>query len=156
MDLRTKLCIAWGSSFGGRCVGSVLCDVARLSPLDHFGRGSCKVPETEETGPVTLINASVPRRPALSTYSLRQKLRMASWWAVEALLFRPSLHKMNGWRCFLLRMFGAEIGRNTFIFSGAKIWFPWNLERLLNWNLAVSTSSCQHVECEIIYSPAVI
>ena len=69
----------------------------------------------------------IPRVPSRSPYSFREKVKMALWWTVEATLFKPSLHKMNGWRCFLLRLFGAKVGRNTFINSRAKIWFPWNL-----------------------------
>lgn len=53
---------------------------------------------------------------------------MALWWVIEGLLFRPSLHHMNGIRCGLLRLFGARVGSNTFIHASAKIWFPWNLE----------------------------
>lgn len=70
----------------------------------------------------------VPRTPSKSPYSFGEKLKMASWWFIEATLFRPSLHKMNGFRCFLLRLFGAKIGTNTFINAKAKIWFPWNFE----------------------------
>lgn len=76
---------------------------------------------------LNLNGRSVPRVPSRSPYTLREKLRMASWWFVEATLFRPSLHKMNGFRCWLLRCFGAQIGQDTFIFSSARIWFPWNL-----------------------------
>lgn len=69
----------------------------------------------------------IPRVPSPSPYSLKEKILMATWWFVEAVAFRPSLHKMNKWRCFLLRLFGASVGSNTFINSRAKIWFPWNL-----------------------------
>lgn len=57
-----------------------------------------------------------------------QKVKMAVWWFVEALVFRNTTHHMNKFRCLILRMFGARVGRNTFIHSKAKIWFPWNLE----------------------------
>lgn len=70
----------------------------------------------------------IPRVPSCSPYSLKEKLFMATWWFVEAIVFRPSPHKMNQWRCFLLRLFGAQVGSNTFINSKAKIWFPWNLK----------------------------
>lgn len=63
-----------------------------------------------------------------SPYSFRQKVRMALWWFVEALLFRPSLHKMRGWRNFLLRLFGAKIGEGSNVHATAKVWFPWNVE----------------------------
>lgn len=71
---------------------------------------------------------SVPRVRSKSPYSLIEKLRMSTWWIVEALVFRPSLHKMNGLRCQLLRWFGAKVGKRTFIHPKAKIWFPWNFK----------------------------
>lgn len=75
-----------------------------------------------------MVNKEIPRIPSKSPNDFKTKIRMALWWLVEATLFRPSLHKMNGWRCMLLRGFGAKVGRNTFINSRAKIWFPWNLQ----------------------------
>ncbi|MDA8414143.1 MAG: WcaF family extracellular polysaccharide biosynthesis acetyltransferase [Desulfobacteraceae bacterium] len=63
-----------------------------------------------------------------SQYSLAEKLKMALWWFVEALLFRPSLHKMHAWRRFLLKIFGAKLGNGSSVHATAKIWFPWNLE----------------------------
>lgn len=72
-------------------------------------------------------SGNIPRVPSKSPHNIKQKIRMALWWFVEAVAFRPSLHKMNRWRCFLLRSFGAQVGANTFINSRAKIWFPWNL-----------------------------
>lgn len=74
------------------------------------------------------MSESLPRVPSKSPFSFRTKIKMASWWFVEAVFFRPSFHKMNRWRCFLLKLFGARVGDNTFINSRAKIWFPWNLE----------------------------
>ena len=34
---------------------------------------------------------------------------------------------LNGWRCFLLRAFGAKIGKGCRVQGGAEIWQPWNL-----------------------------
>jgi len=31
------------------------------------------------------------------------------------------------WRCFLLRLFGAQLGRSVHVYPSAKIWAPWNL-----------------------------
>lgn len=73
-------------------------------------------------------NLNISRIPSKSPYSTKEKIRMALWWFIEAIFFRPSLHKMNKWRCFLLRSFGAKVGENTYINSRAKIWFPWNLK----------------------------
>lgn len=35
---------------------------------------------------------------------------------------------MHAWRCLLLRLFGAKIGRNVRAYQSARIWAPWNLE----------------------------
>lgn len=35
---------------------------------------------------------------------------------------------MHGWRCFLLKLFGAKLGRKVHPYPSAKIWAPWNLE----------------------------
>ena len=37
------------------------------------------------------------------------------WWIVQATLFSMSPQFMYGWRNFLLRLFGASIGRNVII-----------------------------------------
>ena len=34
---------------------------------------------------------------------------------------------MFAWRCFLLRLFGARVGRNVHIYPSTKIYLPWNL-----------------------------
>ncbi|MDA8174374.1 MAG: WcaF family extracellular polysaccharide biosynthesis acetyltransferase [Nitrospiraceae bacterium] len=67
-------------------------------------------------------------RKSRSPYSFKEKVRMALWWGVEAVLFRPSLHKMHGWRRMLLKMFGAKLGKGSTVHAKARIWFPWNLE----------------------------
>jgi putative colanic acid biosynthesis acetyltransferase WcaF len=35
---------------------------------------------------------------------------------------------LHGWRAFILRLFGAKLGRGCHIYSRAAIWAPWNLE----------------------------
>jgi putative colanic acid biosynthesis acetyltransferase WcaF len=35
---------------------------------------------------------------------------------------------LNGWKIFLLRCFGAKIHKTAKVYSGAKIYAPWNLE----------------------------
>jgi len=49
------------------------------------------------------------------------------WWLVQAIAFPLSLHNFNRWRCFLLRLFGAEIGRGVVIRSSARFTFPWKV-----------------------------
>lgn len=60
--------------------------------------------------------------------SSSNKLARALWNGVWLLLYRPSPVPLHGWRRFLLRLFGAKIGRGAHPYPSAKIWAPWNLE----------------------------
>lgn len=60
--------------------------------------------------------------------NLKYKLKLQLWRIVDSLLFKTSLHPFSGWRCFLLRMFGAKIGKGCYISPKANIFLPWNLE----------------------------
>lgn len=42
--------------------------------------------------------------------------------------FRPTPRPFHAWRCFLLRLFGARIGKRVAVYQSARIWAPWNLE----------------------------
>jgi putative colanic acid biosynthesis acetyltransferase WcaF len=49
------------------------------------------------------------------------------WWLVQSLLFHPSPQVFYGWRRFLLRAFGARIGKGVLIRPTATITYPWKL-----------------------------
>lgn len=49
------------------------------------------------------------------------------WWLVQASLFRMSPQLMYGWRRWLLRLFGAKIGKKVIVRPTAKITYPWKL-----------------------------
>lgn len=49
------------------------------------------------------------------------------WWFVQGTIFRFSLHNMYSWRNFLLRLFGARIGKGVNVRSSAKITYPWKV-----------------------------
>ena len=49
-------------------------------------------------------------------------------WAACAPLFRFSPRLLWGWRRFLLRVFGARVGKNVHIHPSARIFIPWNLQ----------------------------
>src|ERR1043166_1734344 len=49
-------------------------------------------------------------------------------WTCAQPLFRFSPRRCFGWRRFLLRCFGAKIGRSVHVYPSATIYFPWNLE----------------------------
>jgi len=63
-----------------------------------------------------------------SSFSLGQRVARVLWGLVWVTLFRPSPRVLHGWRRFLLRSFGARIGAGSHIYSGARIWAPWNLQ----------------------------
>lgn len=68
----------------------------------------------------------------LSQYKndLSRKNQMARllWTITWAILARPLPRSLgNSWKIFLLRLFGAKIGKGSIVYSTAKIWAPWNL-----------------------------
>lgn len=50
------------------------------------------------------------------------------WWLVQSCLFSTSPQFMYGWRRFLLRLFGARIGKNVIIRQSVRVTYPWKLE----------------------------
>lgn len=57
----------------------------------------------------------------------RNKFTVQLWWIVEIIFFRLSPQFMYGWRRFLLRTFGAEIGKNVIIRPSVKTIYPWKV-----------------------------
>ena len=49
------------------------------------------------------------------------------WRIFQSTLFRFSPQFTNNWRRFLLRLFGAKIGKKVIIRPTVKILYPWNL-----------------------------
>ncbi len=49
------------------------------------------------------------------------------WWIVQSSLFSMSPQFMYGWRCFLLRLFGAKIGKDVIIRPSVQITYPWKV-----------------------------
>ena len=81
-------------------------------------------------------------RPA---FPLRNRLRRVVWNLCWLLLYRPSPRPLHAWRSWLLRRFGARMGRSCFFYPSARIWAPWNLE------CADVVTAGDHAE---IYNPA--
>lgn len=57
----------------------------------------------------------------------RNNIVVLLWWLIQGSIFRFSLHNMYSWRNFLLRLFGAKIGKNVQIRSSAKFTYPWKV-----------------------------
>ncbi|UAW99447.1 WcaF family extracellular polysaccharide biosynthesis acetyltransferase [Halopseudomonas nanhaiensis] len=70
----------------------------------------------------------------LATYTQPPNFRGRSafvcqlWWLVQSLLLNTSPQFLFGWRVFLLRLFGAKIGRDVKIRPSVKVTYPWKLE----------------------------
>lgn len=63
------------------------------------------------------------------TLSYKNIMARVVWNTAYILLFRPFPTVIFGkWRNFILRVFGAKVGKHTSIRASAKIWAPWNLE----------------------------
>jgi putative colanic acid biosynthesis acetyltransferase WcaF len=63
-------------------------------------------------------------RPA---FSRSDRLRRLIWNLCWALPYRMSPRTAHSWRAFLLRCFGATMGRNCHFYPSSKVWAPWNL-----------------------------
>lgn len=61
------------------------------------------------------------------SFGFSNRLMRFVWNIVALFLFRPSPRPFHGWRSFLLRCFGATLGKDCHFYPGAKIWAPWNL-----------------------------
>lgn len=63
-----------------------------------------------------------------ASFSLRNRLQRAVWLVTWLLLARWTPPPLHRWRCFLLRLFGAKIGKGVRVYGSVSIWFPANLE----------------------------
>jgi putative colanic acid biosynthesis acetyltransferase WcaF len=75
---------------------------------------------------------------------IRNKIKRKIWGLISLFMFRPFSGRIfNPWRNFILRLFGAKIGKGSVIYASAKIPAPWNLR--------VGAISCigPHVELHI-------
>lgn len=61
-------------------------------------------------------------------FPLGNKIRRLFWMVVWRLFCSWTPIPMHSWRIFVLKLFGAKIGKNNFIYPSCKIWAPWLLE----------------------------
>ncbi len=62
------------------------------------------------------------------SFSMENRVARVAWGIVWGLLGRLSPRPLHAWRRFLLRCFGAEVGRGVHVYPRVRIWAPWNLE----------------------------
>lgn len=63
-----------------------------------------------------------------ASFSLSNRIARMVWGIVYIILFRFSPIPFHGWRSFLLRLFGAKVGKSVHVYPKVKIWAPWNLD----------------------------
>ena len=61
------------------------------------------------------------------SFSLKNRIARLTWGIVSVLFFHYSPRPFHLWRAFLLRSFGATLGRGCHVYPKARIWAPWNL-----------------------------
>lgn len=65
----------------------------------------------------------------VDTISKSNKIKRLIWNTVWLFLFRSTPRwALNSWRVFLLKLFGAKIGKDSRVLPSCKVWAPWNLE----------------------------
>jgi putative colanic acid biosynthesis acetyltransferase WcaF len=57
----------------------------------------------------------------------RSRFVVQLWWLVQGTLFAWSPQGLYGWRNFLLRLFGARIGKSVLIRPSVRTTYPWKL-----------------------------
>lgn len=83
---------------------------------------------------------------------VKQKVRRFLWNIVWILFFRTTPKWcLKEWRVFLLKLFGASIGKGCAIHPTVRVWAPWNL-RLQDYVCLAPNVDCYSVACVTIGS----
>lgn len=61
------------------------------------------------------------------SFSVKNRLLRVLWNLVNTIFFKYSPRPFHSWRAFILRCFGAKVGKDTHIYPKVHIWAPWNL-----------------------------
>ncbi|TKD65536.1 putative colanic acid biosynthesis acetyltransferase [Flavobacterium sp. ASW18X] len=62
-----------------------------------------------------------------ASFSLQNRVLRLVWNLCYLILFKYSPRPFHAWRSFVLRLFGAKLGKNVHIYPKVQIWAPWNL-----------------------------
>jgi putative colanic acid biosynthesis acetyltransferase WcaF len=74
------------------------------------------------------IDIKMTKELCLHKLSLCNKVARGVWEIVWLLLYRPTPRLFHPWRCMLLRLFGAKLGKAVHPYPSSRVWAPWNLE----------------------------
>jgi len=70
---------------------------------------------------------NIPTNRAISPWTTGYRLRLLLWASTWTLFCKWTPKPLNGFRIFILRLFGARIHYNAFVHQRARIAHPWNL-----------------------------
>jgi len=84
-------------------------------------------PDKETSPPPAAPVFQTLDRCASYPYKKSDYIKRLLWNLTQATLFRYSLPRAFGWRRWLLRSFGAQIGENTYFRAGSRVFHPWLL-----------------------------
>lgn len=74
------------------------------------------------------MQLDIAKNRRVKRYTTKVLLLRVAWACVAPTLFLLSPRVCYSWRSFLLRCFGARVGRHVHVLATARITFPWNLE----------------------------
>lgn len=80
-----------------------------------------------ESNEVNIGLSGATRDLRITDLTIANKLGRGIWQIIWLVFYRPSPVLFHAWRRFLLRLFGASIGRGAHPYPSCKIWAPWNL-----------------------------
>ncbi|MAO22578.1 MAG: hypothetical protein CMJ35_10400 [Phycisphaerae bacterium] len=83
---------------------------------------------SHEPNPNTEAPPRVDEPPRKSPWSTKAKVLRLLWAVVEVTLWRYSPTPAWGFRRFLLRCFGARVGRGVRVHPSVKVIIPWNID----------------------------
>lgn len=93
--------------------------------------------------------------PRVTPPDTRDRLRRLLWGWAWLLLYRPTPIPLHAWRCRVLRLFGARIGRAAHPYPTATVWAPWNLT-MEEGSCLGSGSECYNVAPVILRRDAIV
>jgi putative colanic acid biosynthesis acetyltransferase WcaF len=86
---------------------------------------ACDSAKASAAAPIDQVR--VGPRDCPSPHALSTQVLRVLWGLCWLCAFRTSPWFVYGWRRFLLRAFGARVGRGAKILPSTRIWAPWNL-----------------------------
>ncbi|MFZ1988670.1 MAG: hypothetical protein WAW96_02765, partial [Alphaproteobacteria bacterium] len=87
--------------------------------------------ESEDAACDQMINPyyiDLSRFSAPAAYRGRSAFIVQLWWLIQDWLIRPSPQFLFGWRRFLWRLFGAQVGAHVLIRPTARVTYPWKVK----------------------------